>query len=517
MLYEKRNVSLTSPPEWLVQYTGGGESWSGEAVTVESSLKVPAVLACITILSQDTASLPLILYRRLKRGKERASEHPLYRLIHDEPNPEMSSMVYRELITSHMIGWGDHFSQMIWDGRGVVRELWPLNPARMEVGRKNGERIYLYTKENGGKVPFTQDEILHIPAFGFDGLRGKSLISLARNAIGLGISAEKYASRVFKHDARPGSVLTHPKELSDNARENLQKSWMSFYGGSDNAGKVAIIEEGMDFKTIGFPPKDAMFIESQEWTVQQLSRVFRIPPHMLGDVERSTSWGTGIEQQQLGYIAHTLRPWTVRIEQYLNRSLLLEREKGDYFFSHLFDELLRADTYTRMQAYALAITNGILTRNEVREAENRLPYEGGDEPLYPLNMTTGMDSPLPSGEGQGEGDEEPPQRDLTPLLLDAARRIAKRDENELKGAIKRYEGKPERWGAWVEEFYKRDYPAFIVQTLQPFVDTGILQRNMPELAQYIGEVRGSEIIGGEPYEFMTAEEIVEKLKEVPHA
>lgn len=520
MLFEKRSLSLINPPAWLVESLGQ-PTYSNEVVTVERSLTVPGVLAGFTILTEDISSLPLILYRRLARGKERAVDHPLYSLLHDEPNPEMTSMVFREIMVGHLLGWGNFYAQKIWDNRGVLRELWPLNPSNMEVARKDGKRIYLYRRMNGTPVPFTEEQIIHVPAFGFDGLRGYSRISLARNAIGLMMTTEKYASRVFANDARPSVALMRPgKALSPEARTRLLESWNQAYSSSENAGKTAILEEGLDIKTIGFPPEDSQYIESQKWGINQLSRVFRIPEFMLGQTEKSTSWGTGIEQQQIGYITYTIRPWTTRLDQQLNKDLLLESEKGTYFFQHLFDDILRPDTFTRMQSYAIAITNGILTRNEVREAENRLPYEGGDEPLYPLNMTTSVHA-------EDQPDDEPGQdarnqRDMKPLILDAARRISKREENELNGAIKRYEGtlKAEKWTAWLEQFYKRDYPAFIVATLQPFVDADLLSRaSVALLAESIGNKRGATVTA-ENYDIPEVEvlaDLLNQLQEAHHA
>jgi len=462
---ERRDVSLTSPPDWLVEYLGGGASYSGENVTVDRALTVPAVLAGFSILLEDTSSLPLILYRRLARGKERASNNPLYFLLHNEPNTEMTSMVYREILMGHLLGWGNSYSQKIWDTRGRLTALYPLNPSSMEIARENGERKYLYRTNDGRRIAFTQEEIWHIPAFGFDGVKGFSRISMARNSIGLALTTEKFGSRVFSNGARPDVILTYPRQLDPKQQKLILDSWNQTYGGSSNAAKTAILEEGLDIKTLGFPPEDAQFIETQKWTVQQIARVFRIPPHMLGDVERSTSWGSGIEQQELGYVTHTLRPWTVRIEQQANKDLLLQREKPEYFFEHLFDELLRTDTKSRMEAYAIAITNGVITRNEARERENLLPYKGGDEPLYPLNMTSATNPPQ---------NEPAPQRDITPLLMDAARRISKRDENELSGALKRYAEKEDRFNQWLEQFYKSDFPTFIRATFQPLVDSHLI-------------------------------------------
>ena len=311
------------PPGWVVR-DYGEDTYAGEDVTVEGALQVTAVLAAFTILMEDTSSLPLITYRRLARGKERAYESPYYRLLHDEPNPEHTSLVYREFVMGHMLGWGNHYSQKIWDRKGILRELWPLRPDHMDVFRENGQRKYLYTEAKGNQRAFRAEEIWHVPAFGFDGLMGYSRITLARNAIGLSMAAEKYGSKFFANDARPGFVLKSPNPLSDTAYKRLSESWDIIHQGSDNAHKKAILEEGLDISTIGINPADAQFLETRKHQVDEIARMMRIPPHMLGSVDRSTSWGSGIEQQELGYLSHTLRPWLKRIEQQAHKDLLLE-------------------------------------------------------------------------------------------------------------------------------------------------------------------------------------------------
>lgn len=466
---ENRDVSLTSPPRWLLDYLGTGETVTGESVTVVGSLSVPAVMGAFTILSEDTASLPLILYRRLERGKERAATNPYYALMHDAPNPEHTSMVFRELMMGHLLGWGNFYAQIIYDGRGRAVELWPLNPANMEVFRENGERKYLYTTDRGEKRAFRAVDILHIPAFGFDGLVGYSRIGMARNAISLAVSAEKYAGRVFQNDARPSVALKYPGTFKDEkVQQRLIDQWNQTYRGADRAGKAVVLEQGMDVATIGFPAKDSAFIEHQEWSVTQISRVFRIPPHMLGQVDRSTSWGSGIEQQELGYLSHTLRPWLVRIEQYLNKDLLLEAERKLYFYEHLTDGMLRTDIAARFAAYAQAITNGFMTRNEAREKENWNPLDGLDEPLVPLNMGK-SDDPEPELEPATAEDDDSNDETVRAFVMDAAERCVRREVNEVTDAVKRWldKGKPEKFTDWLEEFYKRDQAEFIRRTFVP--------------------------------------------------
>lgn len=450
---ERRSVSLTSPPQWLLDIYSD-TSYSGANVTVEGSLSVTAVLAGFSILMEDTASLPLILYRRLDRGKERAPENPYYALMHDAPNPEHTSMVFREFILGHLLGWGNFYAQMIWDRRGVVRELWPLRPDRMEVWREDGERKYLYTQVQGGKRAFRADEILHIPAFGFDGLVGYSRISLSRNAIGLAMTAEEYGSKVFANGARPAAVLKHPSRLTDEkVIARLRADWSNLYQGASNAGRTAILEEGMDIKEIGFPPEDAQFLQTRSFQVAEIARIFRIPPHMLGDVERSTSWGSGIEQQEMGYLAHTLRPWLVRIEQQLNKDLLLTAERRDYFYEHLTDAMLRTDTAARYQAYTSAITTGWMTRNEAREKENLNPLDKLDTPLVPLNLSTAPSAPGGSAPSSRTGI-------LLPIYQDALRRCLRREQHDLASVIKR--GK-------LDDFYTVDHLDFIALQLAPVV------------------------------------------------
>ena len=465
------------PPGWVtVGY--GNESMSGENVSVENAMGVPAVYSCITLLADDTASLPLILYRRLERGKERATEHPYYKLLHDAPNPEMTSFVFRQLMMGHRLAYGNFYGQKIWDGAGVVKEIWPLHPERMSVFREGGVRKYLYRKIDGQERAFRAEDIIHIPGFGFDGLTGYGIIQLAANSIGLAMSAERYGSRVFANDARPSVVLKHPDKLDDDAYERLLKSWNQSYKGADNAGKAAIIEEGMDVSTISFPPEQTQFIDTQKWGLLQFARFLHIPPHLIGAVEVTTSWGSGIEQQEQGYVNHTLRPLTRSVEQQFNKDLLLDGERDDYFFEHLFNDLLRGDTASRFTAYASAITNGWITRNEVREKENLNMLDGLDEPLVPLNMTpaTEQDEPEPDVEPDAvdpNADDTQPTDDentddtIRAFVLDAAERIVRREVHELNDAAKRWKEKPEKFTAWLEEFYKSDHAQFIQRTFAP--------------------------------------------------
>jgi HK97 family phage portal protein len=447
---------------------------SNELVSPETALTVPAVLAAFTILSEDISSLPLILYRRLERGKERAFDNPYYQLLHDAPNPEHTSMIFRELMMGHLLGWGNFYAQLIWNNRGVITEMWPLRPDRMLVARKNGERVYLYETNDGKKRAFSKDEIWHVPAFGFDGLVGYSRIALMRNAIGLSMATERFGSRFFSNDARPSIALKYPKMLSATAQENILKSWNAAYSGAGRSHGTAILEEGLDIKEIGIPPEDAQFLETRAFQLGEIARAFRVPPHLIGDVEKSTSWGSGIEQQELGYLNHTLRPWMVRIEQTIGQQILLPQDRKNYFAEHLTEAMLRTDINTRMSAYVQAINNGIMNPNEVRERENLNPYEGGDDYRMPLNMSavTGEDEPVEDPEDESEDEapaeeQDPTVERLRPFILDAVQRSVRREIHEIEDALKRCKGDLKRFEDWLDEFYTADHFQYFGKTMAP--------------------------------------------------
>jgi HK97 family phage portal protein len=453
-------------------------SYSDETITPELSLTVSAVLAAFTILSEDISSLPLILYRRMGRNKIRAWDSPYYRLMHDQPNPEMTSMVFREIIVGHLLGWGNFFGQPIFDRRGDVAEVWPLRPDRMTVERKQGQKIYTYQTSEGKPRIFFADEILHIPAFGFDGLIGYSRISLARNAIGLAISTEKFGSKLFSNSANPGVLFKHPGTLGDQAYNRLKES-LAERKGTDNSHKDIILEEGMSIEKLSIPPDDAQFLETRKFQVSEIARIFRVPPHMIGDVERTTSWGSGIDSQEQGYVNHTLRPWGVRTEQSLNMQLLLPKDRSTLFYEHLMDGLLRGDIATRYAAYVQAINNGIMSPNEARSRENMNPYKGGDVYWRPLNMTR-TEEPVSEPADQQPNDSaskktsEPGNQAsaLKPLWRDAVARAMKREQNDVSGAVKRLKKNAdiEAFCLWLDNFYNHDHPAFLWKQFQPLLD-----------------------------------------------
>ncbi len=373
-----------------------GSTSSGKTVNERTAMQTTAVYACVRILAEAIAGLPLHVYRyRMDGGKERIPQHPLYYLLHNEPNPEMTSFVFRETLMSHLLLWGNAYAQIVRNGRGQAVALYPLLPSKMEVNRAaNGELIYTYYRDydenglnpKGGYITLRKDDVLHIPGLGFDGLIGYSPIAMAKNAIGMSLATEEYGAAFFANGANPGGVLEHPGVIKDIQR--VKDSWNSAYQGSANAHRVAVLEEGMKFQAIGIPPEQAQFLETRKFQINEIARIFRVPPHMVGDLEKSSF--SNIEQQSLEFVKYTLDPWVVRWEQSLQQSLILPSEKSSLFIRFNLDGLLRGDYQSRMNGYAVGRQNGWMSANDIRELEdmNRIPAEeGGDLYLVNGNMT----------------------------------------------------------------------------------------------------------------------------------
>ena len=322
-------------------------------------------------------------------------DHPLYFLLHDEPNPEMSSFVFRETLMSHLLIWGNAYVQIIRDRSGNVISLYPLLPDKMSVHRDSrGTLYYKYqrqTEENPnltktGTVVLSQEDVLHVPGLGFDGLIGYSPIALAKNAIGMTLATEEYGASFFRNGANPGGVIEHPGILKDPKR--VRDSWNEVYKGVTNAHKVAVLEEGMKYTQIGIPPEEAQFLQTRKFQINEIARLYRIPPHMVGDLEKSSF--SNIEQQSLEFVKYTLDPWVVRFEQSFKRALFLPEEKKTHFIKFNVDGLLRGDYQSRMNGYAVGRQNGWLSTNDIRELEdlNLLSdEEGGNHYLINGNMT----------------------------------------------------------------------------------------------------------------------------------
>ncbi len=369
---------------WAGSRTGFffGHTTSGKTVNERTAMQTSAVYACVRILAETIASLPLHTYTVTVNGKEKALDHPLYYLLHNQPNPEMTSFVFRETLMGHLLLWGNAYAQIIRDGSGKVLSLYPLMPDQMTVDRtKTGEIFYTYSKD-GVQYPLRNDEVLHIPGLGFDGLIGYSPIAMAKNAIGMAIAVEEYGAKFFANGASPGGVLEHPGILKDPTK--VRESWNSLFQGSANSNRVAVLEEGMSFKSITIPPEQSQFLQSRKFQIEEICRIFRIPPHLVADLEKATF--SNIEHQAISFVVHTIRPWLVRIEQSMMKVLFSETEKKTYFVSFAVDGLLRGDYASRMQGYSVGIQNGFLSPNDVRSFENMNTIPFGDTYMVNGNM-----------------------------------------------------------------------------------------------------------------------------------
>jgi HK97 family phage portal protein len=392
-----------------------GRTTSGKPVNERTAMQTTAVYACVRILAEAVASLPLHVYEyQDDGGKKLVHDHPLYYLLHDEPNPEMTSFVFRETLMSHLLIWGNAYAQIIRDGAGRVLGLYPLLPDKMEVQRDDrGNIYYVYSRNSDenpmfkeyGNIKLKAEDVLHIPGLGFDGLIGYSPIAMAKNAVGMTLACEEYGASFFANGANPGGVLEHPGVLKDPSK--VRESWNSVYRGVNNAHKIAVLEEGMKYQQIGIPPEEAQFLETRKFQINEIARLYRIPPHMVGDLDKSSF--SNIEQQSLEFVKYTLDPWVIRWEQSLQRSLLLPGEKGKYFIKLNVDGLLRGDYQSRMNGYAVGRQNGWFSANDIREMENMNPIpdeEGGN--LYLVNgaMTKLADAGAFAGANNGGQKEE---------------------------------------------------------------------------------------------------------------
>ena len=371
-----------------------GGSSSGKVVNERTAMQMTAVYSCVRILSEAIAGLPLFVYKYGVDGsKDKYLDHPLWRVLHDEPNPEMTSFVFRETMMNHLLLTGNAYAQIIRNARGDVVALYPLMPDRMTVDRDSQGRLYYRYRKNSDDAPevsrnkpsdiiLAPSDVLHILGLGFDGLVGYSPIAMAKNAVGLAIAAEEYGAKFFANGAAPSGVLEHPGTIKDP--ERIRQSWQSTFGGSVNSNKIAVLEEGLKYTPIAISPEQAQFLETRKFQINEIARIFRVPPHMLADLEKSSF--SNIEQQSLEFVKYTLDPWVIRWEQAMNKSLLLESEKRDVFTKFNVDGLLRGDYASRMTGYATARQNGWMSANDIRQLENldRIPVElGGD--LYLIN------------------------------------------------------------------------------------------------------------------------------------
>lgn len=366
----KNELSLSSTKGWF--FSGG--TAAGKTVNERTAMQTSAVYACVRILAETIASLPLHVYKYTDGGKEKAVEHPLYFLLHSAPNDEITSFIFRETMMTHLLLWGNSYSQIIRSGAGRVIGLYPLMPDKMAADRTDGGELRYIYKSGGSNIILSKDDVLHVPGLGFDGLAGYSPIAMAKNAIGMAIATEEYGAKFFANGASPGGVLEHPGVVKDPAK--LRESWTEAYGGSGNSHKVAVLEEGLKFSQISIPPNEAQFLESRKFQVEEICRIFRIPPHLVASLDRATF--SNIESQSISFIDNTILPWVTRLENSMQIKLFSESDKAKYIIKFNLNGRLRGDAASRASYYQIMRQNGIMSANDIRELEEMNLISDGD-------------------------------------------------------------------------------------------------------------------------------------------
>lgn len=383
-----------SSADWINLF--GGETPTGTTVTPDTAITSTAVLACVRVLAETVAGLPFIAYRRTQNGRERDAALPVYQLLQGKPNRYQTAFEFREMLMAHCLLRGNGYALKVYNGRGEVSELVPLNPTRVTPRLQDtGDVIYEFRDRAGQLIRYADTDIFHLKGLATDGLVGVSPITYARTAVGLAIAAEEFGARVFSNDAKPGGILQHPGKLSDDSHKRLKESWQQAHAGLRNAHKVAILEEGMQWQRVGVSNQDSQFIESRKFQIEEIARIFRVPPHLIGHLERATF--SNIEHQSLEFVQHTLLPWLRRWEQAISARLLDDVERRTHYCEFLVDGLLRGDIQSRYSAYSIGRQWGWLSADDVRRLENMEPLPGsaGEQYLVPLNMIDASnDQPL---------------------------------------------------------------------------------------------------------------------------
>ncbi len=384
----------------LQMFYPGGESSSGVHVDASTALQSSAVYSCVGLISESVAMLPLKIYRRRKDGgRDEARDHSLWRVFNSRPNDWMSAFELREYLLQHLALRGNAYCFKVRDRAGQVQELLPIHPSMITVKQeKDWGLSYTVTFKDGAVKLLDGRDIWHLRYRTLDGYTGVSPIAYHRDTIGLSIMATRHGGRLMKNGAKPSGVLSFQKTLDAEQIARLRESWQELYGG-ENAGRVAVLEEGATFQPVSLSQEDLQYLQTREFQVEDIARIFRVPLHMIQSTTKATSWGTGIESMSIGFVTYTLMPWLRRIESTIARDFGLD---DDMYGEFSVNGLLRGDIKNRYQAYQVAIQNGFMSPNEVRGLENMNPRDGGDEYLTPLNMsTTGKEGPE-----DGDGDEK---------------------------------------------------------------------------------------------------------------
>lgn len=470
----QQTSTLSTPEPWFVRWaTGNHAGEPGPVVNEHTALNYLAVYSCVSLIAGTVASLPLITYKRDGRARQRAADLPVYHVLHTSFNPRMTSAVARETSVAHLLTWGNSYAQVVWNKSGsTVLQLNPLGPDCVtvtEVGDGTGLQLAYEVRQRGtGESLGTLEakEVVHVPGLGFDGLVGYSPVRVARTSIRAGMSQDREAERFITRGIRPPGAIKFDKgkKFKDEQEAmEYRRRFRAIHSGEDSSLNVMVLEDGAGWQQLGLDPESSQLLESRQFSRGEIAGLYRVPPHMVGDSEKSTSWGTGIGEQVDGFIKFTLLPWLTKIEQEYNRKLFGGGQ--ELYAEHLLEGLERADLVKRTQAFKEQLLLGVRSPNEVREVENLNPHPGGDCYFFPLNMgrmdADGNDIPPPAAAAPptppAPTPVPPPAEAKSPAALaDPLRRVfvsavgrALRREAEQ---AKRAAGRPNGFVAWVDEF-----------------------------------------------------------------
>jgi len=385
---ENRSSSLANLKDensFLFKTFGGVETSAGVRVSSEVALNFSAFFSCVKVLGETLAMIPIHVYRKTPDGREQITNHPASKLLSVKPNSITNIYKFKETMQARVAAWGNDYAMIIRNGFGDPVELIMVDhPTDVEPFIFENRKYY---KVLGMSTPVPNENMMHIMGLGYDQVKGKSVLNMARDTIGGAIALQNYANALFKGGATKKMAVVSPTLLSDKAKNNIESGWQTRHSGPENMHRIAFMEAGLDFKEIGISPEDAQMLASREFGVEEMARYFRIPLHMVGSMKGSTY--SNIEQQAREFIDYTMMPWFTNWESELNDKLFRENEKGQYFVKFNVNALLRGDQKSRMEFYAKGIQWGILNPNDVRRLEDMNPRDGGDDYLTPVNMFTG--------------------------------------------------------------------------------------------------------------------------------
>jgi len=482
--------TLSNPQRWFVEMFGGGqESKAGARVNEKTAAQVVAVFACIRLLGQVLASLPLHTYRRTAEGKEKARDHPLYFVLHTLWNKECTSYTGRLIMMVNLLLTGNAYAEIVRNRAGDVIELWPI-PSNRVMPRRNSrtqEIFYeVYTMDGKTRLLY-QEQILHIQWVGAGNFDSFKPVVLAREAIGLSLAAEEFGSRFFSEGANASGIAEYPGKLSDEAYARFKKTFNEKYTGLSKGQRVMFLEQGLKFTKLTINPNEAQALETRRHQTEEIARFYGVPLHLLQEHTKSTSWGTGLEEMNIGFVIFSLRPYLVCWEQEFTRSIYLSSERRTYYSEFSVEGLLRGDSKARAEFYTAMFNIGVYSQNDIRAKENDNPFEGGNKHYVPLNMVAIEDGgTAAAGDGPGNGRSHPPDQQRAKkqtgyaktklkaaenyrrLFKDAAVRVVKREKSQIMDKARKTltERNQSDFIAWLEEYY-RNAPGWMKRTLMP--------------------------------------------------